>query len=186
MQEETKTRQGSGDSQSMCSYNSQALVTQTPAAWEGFMLSCVHSFLGMLHTHTHTRKYTHARAHTHTHTHIHERFYIDELNAWEWLLVSPWDHGTRRSDGLAVPQVKSGPGVGLTLERATKGNLSISSRVSSPVLWCSWPLRIRAAVTVETPIPVGGTENSGSQTLQSAFPGSFSTGKRLRSSCASS
>lgn len=44
----------------------------------------------------------------------------------------------------------------LTLERATKGNLSISSRVSSPELWCSWPLRIRAAVTVETPIPVWG------------------------------
>lgn len=64
--------------------------------------------------------------------------------------------GPRRPDDLVmIHQVESGPGTELTLERATKGNLSISSRVSSPVLWCSWPLRMRAAVTVETPIPVG-------------------------------
>lgn len=73
-----------------------------------------------------------------------------------------WFHsgtlGPRRSESLTVHKVESGPRTGLTLERATKGNLSISSRVSSPVLWCSWPLRMRVAVTVETPIPVGDRE----------------------------
>lgn len=43
----------------------------------------------------------------------------------------------------------------LTLAKATYGNLSISSRLSSPLPCCSCPLRMRAAVTVETPIPAG-------------------------------
>lgn len=42
-----------------------------------------------------------------------------------------------------------------TLAKDTKGNLSISSCVSSPLCPFSCPFRIRAAVTVGTPIPAG-------------------------------
>lgn len=71
-----------------------------------------------------------------------------------------------------------GAGPELTLERATKGNLSISSLLSSPGLLWSWPLRMRAAVTVETPIPavgVGGLSLSGSRPLQSGLRGTHSS-----------
>lgn len=40
-----------------------------------------------------------------------------------------------------------------TLAKDTKGKRSISSCVSSPLCPLSWPLSIRAAVTVGTPIP---------------------------------
>lgn len=40
-----------------------------------------------------------------------------------------------------------------TLDKDTKGNLSISNCVSSPFCPFSWPFSMRAAVTVGTPIP---------------------------------
>lgn len=55
------------------------------------------------------------------------------------------------------------------MARATKGNLSISSRLSSPCPCCSCPLRMRAAVTVETPIPAGHRQP---RTDSPAAPGS--------------
>lgn len=41
----------------------------------------------------------------------------------------------------------------LTFDRAKCGNVSITRLVSSPDLPPNWPLKIRAAVTVGTPIP---------------------------------
>lgn len=128
----------------------QVLVSQTPAAWDRFKLDHTHFYLSVLHTNN--------------------RFWINELKASKSLgngcfcpgvTMGPQDPGGLKALQPTMWRVELGQ---LTLERATKGNLSISSRVSSPELWCSWPLRMRAAVTVETPIPVWG------QTAQTLRP----------------
>lgn len=41
----------------------------------------------------------------------------------------------------------------VTFDRATYGNVSMASMVSSPDRPSIWPRRIRAADTVDTPIP---------------------------------
>lgn len=53
-----------------------------------------------------------------------------------------------------------------TLASPTLGNVSMVMTISSPVWFCSWPLRIRAAVYVVTPIPE--TPNTGFSFLQRA------------------
>ena len=55
------------------------------------------------------------------------------------------------SNANAVTCVSSAPTQ--TFERAILGNLSHARTVSSPGIPASWPLRILAAVTVDTPMP---------------------------------